>query len=503
MESISNKFSQPSRQSRVAIGIILIKFIKLTIKAFWPILLSFFIGRKSGGSFIEDYLGYVILAFAALNLGGSILTFFRFYFHIEDGSIIIDKGLLKRTKTNIPFERIQTINLQQNILHQMFGVVSLEIDTAGAKKSELTIDALNKEDAEALRKFILEEKEQLTEELSEEQKDAPLEEVTEETILSLDIPDLLKIGISQNHLKSMAILFAFVFSTLNEITDNVTDLVEEQLSGYQEFITSNNWVLIVGSIFIVAIIAFIYSLITTVLKNFELRLSSRKSGFKIVRGLLNKEEISINKSKVQTISWSDNPLRRAFKMYTLQIEQASSAQADQLKSKIAIPGSYFDQVQRVINLVFPKEYNRPEEKHRISILLKYRLLFFTGILPALAATSIGYFNVGLSGLWFLVWIPMVLLSVSLYYKKRSFEINDELLKNNRGTFGNHFELIQLYKIQAVQIKQSWYQRRKALATVELFTAAGSLSIPFIPIEKAEALENFVLYKIENDQRKWM
>ncbi|HEY9117305.1 MAG TPA: PH domain-containing protein [Roseivirga sp.] len=503
MESISEKFSQPSRQSRVAIGIILIKFIKFTVKAFWPILLSFFIGRKAGNSF-EDYIGYVAIAFAALNLGGSILTYFRFYFHIEDGSFIIDKGILKRTKTNIPFERIQTINLQQNILHQIFGVVSLEIDTAGAKKSELTIDALNKEDAEALRKFILEEKEQLIEANSDlTAENQQIEEVEENTILTLDIPDLLKIGISQNHLKSMAILFAFVFSTLNEITDNISELVESQLSGYQEFIASNTWVVFVGSVFIVAIISFLYSLINTVLKNFELKLSSRRGGFKLVRGLLNKEEISINKSKVQTISWSDNPLRRAFKMYTVQIEQASSAEADQLKSKIIIPGSYIDQVHRVINMVFPKEFNRPEEQHRVSILLKYRLLIFIGTIPALGASAIGYYNVGLTGLWFLIWMPMVLLSVSLYYKKRSFELNDELLKNNRGTFGNHYELIQLYKIQAVRIKQSWYQRRKSLATVELFTAAGSLSIPFISLGEAEALENFVLYKVESDSRKWM
>lgn len=157
MEQISSKFSQPSRQSRVAIAIILIKFIRFTIRTFWPIALSIFIGRKSGSSF-QDIIGYVALGLAAFNLIGSVLTYFRFYFHIEDGAFVIDKGVLKRSKTNIPFERIQTINLQQNIVHQIFGVVSLEIDTAGAKKSEMTIDALKKEDAEALRQYILKKK---------------------------------------------------------------------------------------------------------------------------------------------------------------------------------------------------------------------------------------------------------------------------------------------------------------------------------------------------------
>ncbi|NVJ45779.1 MAG: PH domain-containing protein, partial [Cytophagia bacterium] len=303
MESISTKFSQPSRQSRVAIAIILIKFVRFTIRTFWPIALSFFIGRKAGNSF-EDIIGYVALGIAAINLIGSVLTYFRFYFHIEDGAFIIDKGVLRRTKTNIPFERIQTINLQQNIVHQIFGVVSLEIDTAGAKKSELTIDALNKEDAEAIRQFILEERDQLVEDTPSAETEEK-QVVEEEIILQLGISDLMKIGVSQNHLRSMAILFAFVFSTLNELTDNITDMVREELSGYQEAL-SNGWVVFAGSVVIVGIISFFYSLINTVLKNYDLKLAARKGGLRIVRGLLNKEEISINKSKVQNISWSDN-----------------------------------------------------------------------------------------------------------------------------------------------------------------------------------------------------
>ena len=505
MESISSKYASPTRQSRVAIGIILIKFIRFTLRSFWPLVLSLFIGRKAGNSF-EEVIGYVALGIAALNLLGSVLTYFRFYFHIEEGAFIIDKGVLKKTKTNIPFERIQTINLQQNLLHQMFGVVSLEIDTAGAKKSELTIDALRKEDAEALRKYILEEREQLVDKTSQESAQvttAEREEEVEETILSLSITDLFKVGVSQNHLKSMAILFAFVFSTLNELTDDVEDLVREQLSGFEEYVVTNSWIVFLGSVIIVAIIAFLYSLINTVLKNFELKLSTRKRGLKLVRGLFNREEISINRSKVQTISWSDNPLRKAFKMFTLEIEQAGSAQADQLKAKIKIPGCYHQQVKHVVQMVFPFDISSEHEKHRVSHLLRYRLWLTVSLLPALVVILPAYYFWNPNALWLLLGIPPSLLAIELYYRKRSFELTAEMLRNNKGTFGNTHEIIQLYKVQAVIIKQSWYQRRKNLATVELSTAAGDISIPFIAMEKAEALENYVLYKVESSTEKWM
>lgn len=502
MELTIDKFSTPQRQSRVAIGVILIKFVRMTIRSFWPILLSFFIGGRNNDSYTA-IIGYIALGFAAFNLIGSVLTYFRFYFHIEDGAVIIDKGILKKTNTNIPFERIQTINFKQNILHQFFGVVSLEIDTAGAKKSELTIDALNKEDAELLRSYILQEKAQIVTSSVGSDEEPVIVDEEEKVVLHLSIPDLFKVGISQNHLKSMGILFAFVFSTLNEYTEDVPELIAEQLSGYDEVIINSGWIMFLISFIIVGVISFIYSLVTTVLGNYDLKLSIKQSGLKLVKGLLNREEISVTKNKVQVISWSDNPIRMMFKMFTLQIEQASSAEADQLKSKIKVPGSYQEQIDKVIKAVFPEEFYRPEEKNRVSKRLKYRLFFFLGLLPTIIGGAISYSFIEWQSLYFIAWALIIWMTVSAYYRKRSYEINDELLRNNRGTFGHIYELAQLYKVQSVQIKQSWYQRRKRIATIVLSNAAGSLKVPFIDIQQAEALESFILYRIESDQREWM
>jgi putative membrane protein len=64
-------------------------------------------------------------------------------------------------------------------------------------------------------------------------------------------------------------------------------------------------------------------------------------------------------------------------------------------------------------------------------------------------------------------------------------------------------LLQWYKVQAVSIRQRFFLRRVGLAQLVLYTAAGAVSIPYIPLEKARAVQNFVLYKIETDSREWM
>lgn len=501
----SPDFSSPKRQSKVAIGIILIKFIRMTIRAFWPILISFFIGGRNNSSF-ENWLGYLAIGFAVFNLAGSVLTYFRFYFHIEGDAIIINKGLLKRTHTNIPFERIQTINFKQNILHQIFDVVSVEIDTAGAKKSEISIDALSKSEAEAFRAFILAEKDQILAEKNPDSEDA-ITQTSEpdkgQRILHLNLSDLIKVGVSQNHLRSMGIIFVFVFTTLQQFSENWTDTVADQVNQYDNLLPDNNFVLFLITVLVVLIISFLFSLINSVLKYYDLSLYINKSGLKIIRGLFNREEISINKNKVQIISWSENPIRRMFKLYTLQVEQASSDEASKLQSKIKVPGSYMEQITRVVTTVFPAEYFRDEPKIGVSKDLKYRLFFFLGVLPTLTLAVPLYFYAGWECLYTLLILPAVWYMTALYYRKRSFELNEELLRNNSGIFGYTHHLMQIHKVQAVRIQQSWYQRRKSLATVQLFTAAGHLTIPFIPLNIAHELENYMLYRAESDDREWM
>ena len=502
MEQNNYDFSVPKRQPPVAIGIILIKFFKVTVKALWPIVLSVFIGRRASSTFDDVFL-YIIIAFGAFNLIGSVLSYFRFYYYIEDNGVVLDKGVLKKTRTNIPFERIQTINFNQNILHQIFNVVSLEIDTAGANKSEITIDALSKEEAEALRDFILAEKKQIIQESgTEEEKVSDLEKESSELLLHLKPKDLLKVGFSQNHLRSMGIIFAFVFTTINQITDSISDLFSDQLSQYESYILDHSIFAFLVSAILVLFISFLFSLISTVLKYYDLKLWLSKKGLKLVRGLLNREDITINKNKVQMVSWSTNPIRSIFKMYTLQIAQASSTEVNAQKSKINVPGSYKDQVSKVINMVFPSDYLGTETKRSISPVVKLRLMFFFGFIPTVIGLA-SWFLIDEDALYFLIILPITYFLSNLYYIKRSYEINEELVRSNGGVIGTDNMLTQIHKVQAVKIKQSWYQRRKQLATIDLYTAAGEMSIPFITLNEALQLESFILYRIESDKREWM
>ena len=46
------------------------------------------------------------------------------------------------------------------------------------------------------------------------------------------------------------------------------------------------------------------------------------------------------------------------------------------------------------------------------------------------------------------------------------------------------------------------QRRKELATLTFYLASGTIRIPYIAADKAEAVRDYVLYKVESSTQSW-
>jgi putative membrane protein len=63
--------------------------------------------------------------------------------------------------------------------------------------------------------------------------------------------------------------------------------------------------------------------------------------------------------------------------------------------------------------------------------------------------------------------------------------------------------MELHKIQAVEFKQSIFQKRRSLASIDLMNASGTITIPFIDEKIAKHLYNYLLYHTEISRRSWM
>ena len=493
-------FNIPQRQSYVAILMIIWKTYRILIRQVFPLLIIFFVGKSAKSDF-GNYLIYFVSAIACIGMIYSIMTFFRYYFHIDEDKLIVEKGIFGRSKTIIPFERIQTINFEQNLAHQAFSVVRLKVDTAGSSQKEFEFDALGKDQAHALREIILEKKSKLkpVTELVASKTTEVEKEKTYKSILKLSIIDLIKVGITENHIRSGGlILFAvwWVWDNLSEAgldPEKYTDDINPLAGG----------MIVVGILVLLfVILAFLFSLIRTVLKYYGLEFWRSDNGFKISSGLFTKKDTSALDHKIQMISWSDNLLRKIVGYYQLSLKQASSI-AINSKSSINIPGCRQDQIDVVTRALYGATAFDGIEMEPVDIRFMYRRIIFLSLI-GLPFMLLGYFDSKPLFLIGGILLSIYFIVISYYrYKKCKFGYNGKMLMIRGGLFGDKAETLPIIKLQNVEISQSPYQRRKGLANVKIYTAAGSVIIPYVGYDRAIRLSNYLLYKTERSNKRWM
>jgi len=405
---------------------------------------------------------------------------------------------------NIPFERIQTINFEQSLFHQFFNVVKLEIDTAGSKGSEFSFAALDQEVAASLRDLILTEKSktQLDPEGRNSEMSIESDQPAEVTVMKLSLNELIKVGLGQNHFRSfflIVIFFSWSFDQLREIGFSPDQMMDELNRDAVEY----GKIAFIVLALLAVMISLIISLSRTILRYYDFRLIRSKDGFKVISGLLNRRQVSAKDHKIQIVSWADNPLKRMMNMFDVYLKQASSVQVQNKKS-IVIPGCNAENLSQLKNYYF-KSYEW-ENLTEFGISKKFiaRRMLYLGLIPFVFLFSGSYFLLGPGfAIATIIWLPLIYFANLVAFKKWKISLNEHILYVRHGLFGNYYKSLRIYKIQNISISQSIYQRRNDLADVIIYTASGRLSLPYLPLNTANQLVDYIAFRIETDIRHWM
>ena len=88
-------------------------------------------------------LTFVLVPVVALVvLGIVIVRWWRTRFWVEHDELIFEKGVLNRTRLQVPLDRIQQISTEQGLIQQIFDVRKVSIDTAGSVAVEFSLTAV-------------------------------------------------------------------------------------------------------------------------------------------------------------------------------------------------------------------------------------------------------------------------------------------------------------------------------------------------------------------------
>ena len=115
-----------------------------------PLLALLLFGRGDGWQQWE-LLG--ALAGGALALA-SVVQYFSYRYGVIGSDLVIRAGILNRNTRTIPLARIRNVSLHRNVLHRLFGVAEVRLESAGGTTAEAHMRVLSLPAAAALERLV-------------------------------------------------------------------------------------------------------------------------------------------------------------------------------------------------------------------------------------------------------------------------------------------------------------------------------------------------------------
>jgi putative membrane protein len=487
--------SKPTRQELRGFLVIFVFEVQKKLRAFWPIFIVIFAQKKllSPSITIPMVIGIVIL----LMLVHAILFYRNFYFYIDENKFILKTGYIRKKVLSVPLNRIQSVNTKQNLLQQLLNVYSLEVDSAGSVGKELKIYSLSGSYTDHLTQFLESHKGNENEEKSESITNTN----KEEEILKLSPSDLLRVGISQNHLRTGLIIFAFGSQIVNQIQDVFKEETDAYSDSVQNIFYNSGIFFYVGLAIFTLVLSTLATLLLTVIKYYDFKLLKHQQSYIITAGLFNKRKVLLPISKIQQLNWETGPIKKMFGMFKISFKQAVSKQTKQ-KQVADAPGCLKQHIESIRNELFQGDL--PDHSEKIYSHHRYfnLLWLLRGWVPAVLPIALYIYE----PLWLIaggIWLALSGLYCWMMFRKRYFQFNKSQLIVGKGAINTVWQQAESFKTQSVDFRQSFFQKRRGLASLRVNNASGQLNIPYIPEDKANKLMNYLLYHVETSNKKWM
>lgn len=97
---------------------------------------------------------YVCGTILSIGLLIVFLRYFTFRYEILEDHLILHQGLLDRLNRNIPYEKIENVDLTQNIFHRWLKVAEVRIETASGTETEATMRVISLVDVDRIKQAI-------------------------------------------------------------------------------------------------------------------------------------------------------------------------------------------------------------------------------------------------------------------------------------------------------------------------------------------------------------
>jgi putative membrane protein len=489
-------------------------------RRFHPLTVLFSLGGE-----LRNFLLPVILATMTASRGRSVQSWFlifllpgfvmaagRYWFstyRYDETELVVRTGIFFKNERHIPYTRIQSVDAVQNVLHRFFGVVDVKVQTGTGGEAEATLSVLPLSALAEMRERVFEGKRasgvtdtvDAAVPLAGERivAGASVAPVATESILALGPGELALSGILDN--RGWVVIGALTGLVWES---GVSDRIEE-LSSVSD---GSSWKVVAAVAAGLFVVSPILSLVWAVIRLHGFTLSKRGTDLGIEYGAFTRVTATIPLRRVQTVRikrgighlWCGRAAVRVETAGGTGGKPGSGAEREWIAPIIPVAAlnAFLQHILPSVSLgdvewhpVDPRAFGR---RARVGAL----------VMLALGAASSPW-----TGWWALALTPVLMViaivAARQHVRGLGWAHDDGAMYFRSGWLRRTITIVPLPKIQCVELVESPFDRRFAMAQVNVDAAgagAEAIEVPYLPRIVAEALRTTLATHAATTEYRW-
>lgn len=439
----------------------------------------------------------------------SILQYFTYRYRIGRDGLTVREGWLHRSQREIPFSRIHNVGVHQSLLHRMFGVAEVRLESAGGQKPEAQMRVLGLQDALALESLVRHHGGSGSSSTQADQASA-----ADDTLLSLSTAEVIRLGLVSNRgMIVVAAAFGAMWQILPERQmEGFFTGTAKHVAGYADQLHLG-WM--AGAATVIALVGLAMllvrglSVVLALMQYHGFRLSEDARRLMVERGLLTRLRTSVARHRIQAWTLHEGVLHRVFGRRSLRIDTAvaeKAGQNDQRALKELAPLATPEACDALVRHLLPQTQWPRDDWRGVPRSSRWRLLLPTALF-VLPIGLVAYWRFGAWALLVLAWLAFAAYAAWRNASHMGYAVDDRMVAVRTGWWSRYWRFAEIDKLQALRLSRSPIDRRCGTATLWLDTAgANGLSAPlrlrFVPEADARAIYEHLAGALAHRRMQW-
>jgi putative membrane protein len=444
-------------------------FIEAIKKSVVPLLFGI-VGTRG------DLQDWIIIGIAALASVMTIIQFWFYHYWLEQDRLVVKEGILFKSLRQVPYERIQNLNVEKNILHRIFGVATLQVESASGVKPEAVIRVISQAQVAHIQGIIKQRSKQPVS-LNQPAEAGDNEDVKPKpaALYQMSSKDVATYGLISH---KALVPIGIVGSVLSQ-NDYYRSRFVDFVSGFVGELHVERWAV---SEWVIYSLAFLMVMLVTIWVTSIAMAFLKLHGFSLARpdknlhadmGLLTRLTANIPVRRIQLIKLWHSPLHRLFKKVSIKMETAGGV-TEQSGITMSWLAPLIRQAEgfELIRTIQPEVdlHNTqwvPVEPRAWKRVFKKCLFFMLLIMAPLVYLYHAW------GLLMLLWVPLAYVYARAYVRHAAYAVSDDLIACRQGVFFRKLSVVKIGKIQNISCLQTPFDRRNGMARLTVDTAGSN------------------------------